>query len=80
VLRLEDDVLTRSGADSLDGGTGHVDAVIEYYYTSRSSLRGMYGWARPEFEAAARREGKEVGRVNPGSVTEFQLRMALTRP
>ena len=44
-----------SGADSLDGGTGHVDAFVEYYYTSRSSLRGMYGWARPEFQAASGR-------------------------
>ena len=31
------------GADSLEGQSGHVDAFVEYYYTSRSSLRAMSG-------------------------------------
>ena len=44
-----------SGADGLDGESGHVDAFVEYYYTSRSSLRAMYGWARPGFEAVSGR-------------------------
>src|SRR5215207_9453055 len=38
-------------ARTLEVATGHVDAFVEYYYTSRVSLRGMYGWASPAFES-----------------------------
>jgi hypothetical protein len=37
---------------ALQSATGTVDAFVEYYYTPRTSLRLMYGWAAPQFDSA----------------------------
>jgi hypothetical protein len=48
---LASDNGTPDVAQVLQATTGNVDAFFEYYYTPRASLRVMYGWASPEFEA-----------------------------
>jgi hypothetical protein len=40
----------RDAAATLQATTGTVDAFVEYYYSPRASLRGMWGWASPQFE------------------------------
>ena len=40
------------GPQALQATTGSADVFVEYYYTPRVSLRAMYGWASPQFEAA----------------------------
>jgi opacity protein-like surface antigen len=37
---------------TLQPTTGNADAFFEYYYTPRTSLRVMYGWASPKFDSA----------------------------
>jgi hypothetical protein len=48
---LASDNGTPDVAQTLQATTGNVDAFFEYYYTPRTSLRVMYGWASPTFEA-----------------------------
>lgn len=40
----------------LQATTGTFDAFVEYYYTARTSLRVMYGWASPEFDSTPERK------------------------
>ena len=44
-----------NGATTLQSVTGNFDAFVEYYHTDRASLRGMYGWAAPQFESTPER-------------------------
>lgn len=39
------------GTRVLQVATANADAFVEYYYTARTSLRVMYGWAAPQFES-----------------------------
>ena len=62
---------------TLKATTGAVDAFAEYYYTPRTSLRLMYGWASPEFDSTPGRSLRrhqltfnflynwEIGRFRP---------------
>ena len=57
--------------------SGTVDAYVEYYYTARASVRGLYDWSQMDFEAARERSLRrqhlllnfvynwEVGRFRP---------------
>jgi hypothetical protein len=38
-------------APVLQAATANVDAFVEYYYTARTSLRLMYGWAAAQFDS-----------------------------
>jgi opacity protein-like surface antigen len=48
---LASDNGTPDVAQTLQATTGNVDGFFEYYYTPRTSLRVMYGWASPKFDS-----------------------------
>lgn len=44
-----------ASARALEDAAAIVDAFVDYHYNARVSVRGMYGWAQPAFQAGSER-------------------------